>query len=138
MEARGQPGWRRQVPALQERRPARRFPGLPYRVSEAPDPARAAWHRSGNLRAVHTVVRSELHVLMHTRVLVFLTAFSTAALGAEGLTVGPGGTLLKDGRAYRAIGVNCFDAFERVLKNPEDSSLPGEFKKLAEHGIPFV
>ncbi len=73
------------------------------------------------------------------RLPVLLTVLSTAALlSAEGLSVGRGGVLLKDGRAYRAIGVNCFDAFERVLKNPEDSSLPGEFKKLAEHGVPFV
>lgn len=39
---------------------------------------------------------------------------------------------------HKAVGVNYFDAFYRVLKNPEDKSYIEGFKKLSENGIPFV
>lgn len=70
----------------------------------------------------------------------------SAALSAAGLQaqpVGPGleiskGRLLRDGRAYRAIGINYFSAFIRCLDDPADTSYRDGFKVLAEHGIPFV
>ena len=48
------------------------------------------------------------------------------------------GTLIKNCKPYKAIGVNYFDAFYRVLKNPKDRSYIEGFKKLGENGIPFV
>jgi hypothetical protein len=54
------------------------------------------------------------------------------------ITVGPEGVLLRNGRPYRAIGVNYFDAFYRTLENPADKSYKEGFDVLAEHGIPFV
>jgi hypothetical protein len=55
-----------------------------------------------------------------------------------GLTVSRDGVLIKDGRPYRGIGVNYFDVFYHLLKDPNDASFRGEFRKLAAHGIPFV
>ena len=34
-----------------------------------------------------------------------------------GLTLGPGGTVLKDGKPYRGVGLNYFDCFLRTLRN---------------------
>ena len=47
-----------------------------------------------------------------------------------GLTVGPGGVLLKAGRPWRGIGVNGFDLFARTLADPADTSY--------RDGIPFA
>lgn len=55
-----------------------------------------------------------------------------------GLTVGRDGTLLLQGRPYRGIGVNYFDAFARVLRDPRDTSYRQGFRELARRGIPFV
>jgi len=48
------------------------------------------------------------------------------------------GTLVKDCKPYKAIGVNYFDAFYRVLKDPRDKSYVDGFKELSQNGIPFV
>jgi len=55
-----------------------------------------------------------------------------------GLTVGAGGTLLKDGKPYRGIGVNYFSAFYRTLKDPDDTSYRQGLARLARLGIPFA
>ncbi len=55
-----------------------------------------------------------------------------------GLRVNAKGELTKDGKPYRGIGVNYFDAFYRTLANPEDTSYRKGFKALSEHGIPFA
>src|SRR5262245_42700592 len=57
---------------------------------------------------------------------------------SPGLTVSREGVLMKDGRPYRGIGVNYFDVFYHLLKEPGDASFRAEFKKLVERGIPFV
>ncbi|MBM4040246.1 MAG: hypothetical protein FJ290_17205, partial [Planctomycetes bacterium] len=41
---------------------------------------------------------------------------------ALGLTVARDGTLLHEGKPFRGIGVNYFDAFYRTLRNPADVS----------------
>ena len=48
------------------------------------------------------------------------------------------GILKKNGKTYRAVGVNYFDAFYRVLKNTNDTSYVSGFEKLANAKIPFV
>ncbi len=48
------------------------------------------------------------------------------------------GQLIKDCKPFKAIGVNYFDAFYRVLKNYEDESFIEGFKKLSESQIPFT
>lgn len=47
-------------------------------------------------------------------------------------------TIIKNCKSYKAIGVNYFDAFYRVLKDPEDKSYIQGFEKLSKNGIPFV
>jgi hypothetical protein len=71
------------------------------------------------------------------------TAQGTDGAGADsaanlGLTVREDGVLLRDGRPYRAMGVNYFDAFGRQLHDPKDESFDAGFKALAERGIPLA
>ena len=55
-----------------------------------------------------------------------------------GLTLGPGGTVLKDGKAYRGVGLNYFSCFKRTLQKNTDTSYAAGFRVLAEYQIPFV
>ncbi len=55
-----------------------------------------------------------------------------------GLQVNANGVLVRDGKPYRGIGVNCFDAFSRTLAKPDDTSYRETFRLLAERHIPFV
>jgi hypothetical protein len=63
---------------------------------------------------------------------------SGATTRGPGLSVRTDGVLLKDGVPYRVIGVNYFDAFARVLQDPNDTSYDAGFRALAENGIPFA
>ncbi len=56
---------------------------------------------------------------------------------------GPGlsterGVLVKDGRPFRAVGINYFSAFNRMITRPEDMSWKEGLALLREKGIPFV
>ncbi|MDD5037575.1 MAG: cellulase family glycosylhydrolase [Methylococcaceae bacterium] len=55
-----------------------------------------------------------------------------------GLTLGPGGTVLKEGQPYRGVGLNYLDCFTRTLRKNTDTSYEEGFRVLAEHHIPFV
>ncbi len=77
------------------------------------------------------------------RVRVFVFTFIVIAPVAAAPRVSPGltvrdGVLQKDGRAYRGIGVNYFDVFYRLLKDPRDAGFREDFRRLRERGIPFV
>ena len=63
---------------------------------------------------------------------------ATCPAGPPGLSVRTDGVLVKDGRPYRGIGVNFFDAFYRTLKDPNDTSYDRGFRALAAGGIPFA
>lgn len=54
------------------------------------------------------------------------------------IRVGEGGVLLRNGEAYRGIGINYFSAFSRRLHHPEDRSYAAGFRVLAEYEIPFA
>ena len=76
---------------------------------------------------------------------VLVLAMNVAALAAApvpteglGLSVRADGALVKDGKPYRGIGVNFFDAFYRTLLKPGDTSYEAGFKVLADHQIPFA
>jgi len=84
------------------------------------------------------------------RTLTLLTALLLAPLaalrGADltapaapslGLSV-QDGLLVRNGRPYRGIGVNYFNAFGRVLADASDTSYQQGFAVLREHGIPFA
>ncbi len=66
------------------------------------------------------------------------SAAETAGSKPSGLSAGPNGTVLKDGKTYRAIGVNYFDCFVRTLSEGHDTSYDAGFATLAAKGIPFV
>jgi hypothetical protein len=59
------------------------------------------------------------------------------AAGDAPLTIRDG-TLMREGKPYRGIGVNAFDLFARTLKNPSDASVHGSLERLARAKIPFA
>jgi hypothetical protein len=61
-----------------------------------------------------------------------------AQTGPPGISPGPSGAVLKDGKPFRAIGINYFDCFLRTLKDGNDTSYEAGFATLAAKGIPFV
>ncbi len=63
---------------------------------------------------------------------------TAAAPATYGLTVRADGVLLKDGKPFRGIGVNYFDAFARHLASPQDTSYDAGFAALAKAQIPFA
>ncbi len=67
----------------------------------------------------------------------FVLLFSNAA-SADMLTVSPDGVLLKDGKPYRAIGANLYDAFFRLWEHPGDLTYDRDFATLEAEGIPFA
>lgn len=57
---------------------------------------------------------------------------------ARGLRVATDGTLTLDGRPWRGVGINFFDAFMRVLLENDTRSMEDGFAAIAEARIPFV
>lgn len=49
-----------------------------------------------------------------------------------------GTKILRDGKPWRGIGVNCVDAFINSFNNPDSPQTEQVFKYLSEHAIPFV
>lgn len=76
--------------------------------------------------------------------LILVQGISYASAGSEpgkkqlGLQVNKGGILIKDGKPYRGIGVNFFDAFIRALDDPNSTSYREGFQALGEYDIPFA
>jgi hypothetical protein len=54
------------------------------------------------------------------------------------IAVAPNGAILKDGRAWRGIGINYFSAFNRLIVNGDDTSSFSGLEVLAKHKIPFI
>lgn len=75
------------------------------------------------------------------RIVTIILAFAACVgpVHAQGpIAVGGSGELLRDGKAYRAYGVNFYSAFMRYLRNPADTSFREGFKELGELKIPFA
>ncbi|MDD5053129.1 MAG: cellulase family glycosylhydrolase [Sulfuricurvum sp.] len=54
------------------------------------------------------------------------------------LTVSADGVFMRNGKPYRGIGVNYFNAFTRTIANQNDKSYSDGFKYLSDNKIPFV
>ena len=54
------------------------------------------------------------------------------------LRAGGGGTLIRNGRSFRAIWVNYFDVFYRRLNDPADVTYRRGLEALADLNIPFA
>lgn len=54
------------------------------------------------------------------------------------IVVTTNGAILKDGRAWRGIGINYFSAFNRLIQNGDDVSSFSGLEVLAKHKIPFI
>lgn len=70
--------------------------------------------------------------------LIVLISSAQAAQQYPVLLVRSDGVLLKDGRPYKAIGVNYFSALYRSILNPKDKSYVQGFNELAYYKIPFI
>ena len=71
-------------------------------------------------------------------IVLTLSVNHVATAEEMGLSVDNAGVLIKDGKPYRGMGVNYYDAFLRVLNNPADTSYKLGIKQLADLGIPFA
>lgn len=71
---------------------------------------------------------------------ILASAFHAASSGEvqPRLRTGTDGTILLDGRPWRGIGVNFFDAFIRTLRDSSDTSFVHGFRVLDSLGIPFA
>lgn len=69
---------------------------------------------------------------------LLLSGHAAARADDAPIQPGPGATLLRDGKPFRAVGINYFDCFLRLLKKPDDTSIDTGFKTLAEYNVPFV
>ncbi len=76
------------------------------------------------------------------RIVLTLAAATAAPLlsltAAPGLSAGPEGSALLDGKPYRGIGINYFDCFIRTLHQADDLSYDAGFATLEARRIPFV
>jgi hypothetical protein len=54
------------------------------------------------------------------------------------IVVAPDGVILKDGKAWRGIGINYFSAFNRLIESGDDTSSFSGLDVLAKHKIPFI
>ncbi len=54
------------------------------------------------------------------------------------ISLGEGGVILRDGQPYRGVGINYFNAFSRMLDDPEDTSSLEGIKTLARYKVPFA
>ncbi len=61
-----------------------------------------------------------------------------AAESNRGLSAGPNGTLLLNGKVFRGLGVNYYDAFVRLLDDGKIQDVAAGFRVLASNQIPFV
>lgn len=69
---------------------------------------------------------------------IFLLSTMCGPARSPGLQAGPDATVLRDGKPFRAIGVNYFSCFLRTLKDGNDTSYDEGFRVLAEQHIPFA
>ncbi len=65
-----------------------------------------------------------------------LASDASASAPPPGLYVEKG-MVVRNGRPFRGIGVNYFDAFYRHLKDEKNTSYDAGFRQLADAGIPF-
>lgn len=76
------------------------------------------------------------------RFLLVLFCITAVAVAAEpsrlGLYVNEQGVLCRDGRPYRAIGINYYQCFEHELTHPGARAYEPAFRVLADHHIPFI
>ncbi|NUM55032.1 MAG: cellulase family glycosylhydrolase [Candidatus Hydrogenedentes bacterium] len=70
--------------------------------------------------------------------LLAAAALIGAALADVPITVGDGGAILRDGKPYRAFGVNYYNAFMRHLRDPANTSFRDGFGELGSLRIPFA
>ena len=79
----------------------------------------------------------DLRYSFHSVVMLFVSVACLCG-GNFGLEADSDGRLVKDGKPFRAIGVNYFSCFYRTLGNATDTSYDKGFEVLSREGIPFV
>jgi hypothetical protein len=79
--------------------------------------------------------KCRLHVLI---LCALIAGEAGMAAAAPGLAVDAKGQIVKDGKPFRAIGVNYFDAFYRTLASPSSTSYIAGFQVLIAHDIHYA
>jgi len=79
-----------------------------------------------------------LYIFICWASLILAAAPDLLASSALEISSGPNAVVLKDGKPFRAIGVNYFDCFLRTLEDGKDTSYEDGFAVLGARGIPFV
>lgn len=79
-----------------------------------------------------------MHRISLFAALAGMAFIASAEAAPPPIVAGTNATILRDGRPYRAVGINFFDCFLRPLKNGEDTSYDEGFRTLAEYHIPFA
>jgi hypothetical protein len=69
--------------------------------------------------------------------LIAAALVAATAAAAQGLSVSRSGVLIHDGKPFRGIGVNYFDAFYRAVKDGSCRSYEAGFRELGRRHIPF-
>ena len=77
-------------------------------------------------------------VLLAALMLPFPVSNASAAMAEAGLSGDGKGGLLLEGKPWRGLGVNYFDAFARLLGDGKFADVEAGFQKLAADRIPFV
>jgi Cellulase (glycosyl hydrolase family 5) len=98
----------------------------------------AGWRRNQMGPSYFEMMHKKL-TSMRSLLAALLSAFAGfPGIAYAQLEAGPNGSVLKEGKLYRGIGVNYFDCFLRTLKSGEDTSYDAGLATLAEKGIPFA
>lgn len=99
---------------------------------------------------ISNIVRLFSMIPLHRIFLVFVVLFITITCQSEKndpippanisgiLKVSADGVFMRDGKAYRGIGINYFNAFTRTLSNSTDKTYEEGLKYLGENKIPFI
>lgn len=95
--------------------------------------------KSGRGPVILTVKEGLTMIWLHGTVMVLAGLVAAGDTPAKpGLTIGPGGVVLRAGKPYRGIGINFFSAFSRMMLDRNDVSYRDGFKELAQRNIPFI
>jgi hypothetical protein len=101
-----------------------------------PDETRSPSSRHGATNSRVKISRNLCKVFL--AVFWIMAANGFAAETNRGLSAGPHGELLLNGKAFQGIGVNYYDAFVRLLGDGKVRDVEAGFRVLATNRIPFI
>jgi hypothetical protein len=98
----------------------------------------AVWIMESDMRINARSVLGAVLVLSCTGLACAQEKNATTAPAPPPITIGEKGVVLRDGKLYRAVGINYFSAFNRTMAKADDTSYEAGLDELAKRGIPFI